>query len=138
MKRSKSQNQHQRPDHSRRSLFGRLAALAAGRFGARLTAAAHAPSIVTACPINLEDVRPDQLTLDDAWRIVSDICGVNEDPFGGTDEEVLALLWRFHTLPPDEAAAWLKGINDRLGVAVEKWRVEFDARTEFFEKGGVL
>lgn len=60
----------------------------------------------TDCPIELgEGYVPDELTIDDAYRLVDTIIHSN---YNYQADDLYSLLWRFHTLPANEAQNWLK------------------------------
>jgi hypothetical protein len=129
MKQETNAKQQSQPDPARRSLIGRLAA---ALFGARLTAAAHAPSTPAACPVDLGGVRPDELTYADALSTVLNIEGLGDWRDGGS---LFALLWRFRTLSDGEAADWLT----RLHAETRRREAIYDAQVAaIYAKGGVL
>jgi hypothetical protein len=120
MEHDEKQKQQEMPDGSRRELLARLAALCAWLMAAGVTVRAGAP----ACPVTFGGGwTPGELTLGDAREIVASCCGYGN---GHTDEEMLALLWRFRALGDDEARVWLS----RFSADLKRYWAEWLAREQ--------
>ena len=90
-----------------------------------------------ACPISFDEFTPDEITLQDAICITEEMFG-DEPSFKSlhnfNQESVVALLWRFHSLPPDQAAQWLKAISDNLDRRTEEWHSRAAVREAEYER----
>jgi hypothetical protein len=110
--------QHSRAESSRREWLRQMTALCAWLMAAGVRVDTRADA--AACPVRLYDDgwTPAELTYEDVQEVVALLLGYDHEyrkARPAHDEELLAVIWRFRTLPPEEAADWFKRLAAKLG-----------------------